>query len=146
MNADETAMRLQETAAKCLSSFDAWNKDLKDNKARESLLEAVHELRKVTSRLEIDIAMNDRKALNAKPLPVPEHKSKIEKRKKTPLNEIVDVEDLKEKGKKRKIEIEEANAADHDHDDSSEESDNQEQAQEKKQRRPRRKKREDSDN
>ena len=51
MNAEETAMRLQEAAAKCLSSLDAWNKDLKNVDAREALREAVHELRNVTSRL-----------------------------------------------------------------------------------------------
>ena len=141
MNAEETAMRLQETAAKCLSSLDAWNKDLKNVEARENLLDAVHELRKVTSRLEIDIAMNDRKATNSKPMPIPEHKSKIEKKSQKPLSEILPVAEIKEKRKKKKIDIEATDSNDEpenvDIEDVSDEGDA------KKPRRPRRKKRDD---
>jgi len=108
MTEENTAQRLQETAAKCLSSLDAWNTDLKNTTARESLLEAVHELRKVTSRLEIDIAMNDRQVVNAKPLPVPAHKSKMKNKNQKPLSEILPVAEIKEAGAKRKIAIEEA--------------------------------------
>lgn len=108
MNAETTSQRLQETAAKCLSSLDAWNNDLTDENARETLQDAVHELRKVTSRLEIDIAMNDRKNTNAKPMPIPEHKSKMEKKKQKPLSEILPVAELKEAGEKRRIAIQEA--------------------------------------
>ena len=141
MNAEETAMRLQETAAKCLSSLDAWNKDLKNVEARENLLDAVHELRKVTSRLEIDIAMNDRKATNSKPMPIPEHKSKIEKKSQKPLSEILPGAEIKEKRKKKKIDIEATDSNDEpenvDIEDVSDEGDA------KKPRRPRRKKRDD---
>ena len=142
MNAEETAMRLQETAAKCLSSLDAWNKDLNNREARETLLDAVHELRKVTSRLEIDIAMNDRKVTNAKPMPIPEHKSKTEKRSQKPLSEILPVADIKASNKKKKIEIEAAD--DDDVSDDFESDDNEPAKEEKKPRRPRRKKREDN--
>jgi hypothetical protein len=142
MNADETALRLQETAAKCLSSLDAWNKDLKDDKARETLLEAVHELRKVTSRLEIDIAMNDRKALNAKPLPIPEHKSKTEKKKKKPLSDILPVAEIRDTNEKKKIAIKDR---ENDHDDDNEtsglDSDDDSNAKDEKSKKPRRKKR-----
>jgi hypothetical protein len=143
MNAEDTALRLQETAAKCLSSLDAWNKDLKDDKARETLLEAVHELRKVTSRLEIDIAMNDRKALNAKPLPIPEHKSKTEKKKQKPLSEILPVGEIRDASEKKKIAIKNRN----DNQAENEIPDNQDEDKihqdDEKPKRPRRKKRED---
>lgn len=154
MNADETAMRLQEAAAKCLSSLDAWNTDLNNREAREALLEAVHELRKVTSRLEIDIAMNDRMVTNAKPLPIPEHKSKSEKRSQKPLSEILPVAEIKEARKKRKIEIE-ASQDDDDQDENNQiseddvENDNHRQPAsnvDKKPSRPRRKKRENIQN
>lgn len=161
MNAENTAQRLQETAAKCLSSLDSWNKNLKDLDARESLLEAVHELRKVTSRLEIDIAMNDRQVVNAKPLPVPEHKSKMEKKNRPPLSDSVPVAELRAAGEKRKIAIAEARAAQEqeDADDAGNEIDDDSDDNEvmadnvshesnggdnkSKPRRPRRKKRED---
>ena len=143
-----TAQRLQEAAAKCLSSLDTWNKDLKDDTAREGLLEAVHELRKVTSRLEIDIAMNDRKAMNAKPIPIPEHKSKMDKKKnQKPLSEILPVAELREKGEKRKIAIQEAKEAETDAEDNTVDDTVESQAEDenkKKQRRPRRQKRESS--
>ena len=141
MTEQNTAERLQETAAKCLSSLDSWNKNLKDVEARESLLEAVHELRKVTSRLEIDIAMNDRQVVNAKPLPIPEHKSKAKNKNQKPLSEILPVAELREKGEKRKIAIQEAKEAKNNNDNDSQDdtpetsSDNQP---EKKTRRPRR--------
>jgi hypothetical protein len=149
MNAENTAQRLQETAAKCLSSLDAWNKDLKNTEARESLLEAVHELRKVTSRLEIDIAMNDRENVNSNPIPIPEHKSKIEKKKQKPLSDILPVAELREKGEKRKIAIQEAEdaAEDNVHDDPNIEVDDTSENDEpkKKIRKPRRKKTDNDD-
>jgi hypothetical protein len=137
--------RLQETAAVCLSSLEAWKKDLKDEDAREKLLEAVHELRKVCARLEVDIAMSDRKNINAKHIPIPEHKSKTEKRKdQKPLSEILPVAEIKKANERKKIEIEEANDAGDDADDDVVNEDNG--ADEKpKQRRPRRKKKEDDE-
>lgn len=149
MNTENTSLRLQEAAAKCLSSLDAWNKDLKNSDAREALLDAVHELRKVTSRLEIDIAMNDRKVTNAKPIPVPEHKSKTEKKAHKPLSEILPVAEIKESNRKRKIEIENTQN-DEDDDDVMDMDDADDcntdgvEQQESKPRRPRRKKRENS--
>ena len=146
MNAEDTALRLQETAAKCLSSLDAWNKNLKDDTARETLLEAVHELRKVTSRLEIDIAMNDRKALNAKPLPIPEHKSKTEKQKQKPLSEILPVAEIREASEKKKIIIKNR-AQDEDDETQGVDEDNggngDDDFTDEKPRKPRRRKRED---
>lgn len=148
MSEENTAQRLQETAAKCLSSLDAWNKDLKDTEARETLLESVHELRKVTSRLEIDIAMNDRKAVNAKPIPIPEHKSKMERKKQKPLSEVLPVAELKEAGAKRKIAIAEAKAQKEENDSNevaSSHTDDKPQQENKPARRPRRKKKEEGD-
>lgn len=66
--------RLQATAMTCLESYEAWDKDKKDIGKRETLQEAVHELRKVASRLEIDIAISERDG-QSKPLPIPSHRS-----------------------------------------------------------------------
>ena len=151
MNAENTAQRLQETAAKCLSSLDTWSKDLKNTEARENLLEAVHELRKVTSRLEIDIAMNDRNVTNSKPIPVPEHKSKTEKRTQKPLSDILPVAEIKETNRRRKIEIAAANDMDEDDmqdeaaDGETAEAAAEEKPKKKPTRRPRRQKREGKD-
>ena len=66
--------RLQATAMACLESYDAWDQDKKDVTKREALQEAVHELRKVASRLEIDIAISERDG-QSKSLPIPSHRS-----------------------------------------------------------------------
>lgn len=97
-------LRLQESAAKCLSCLDNWKK-VGSDEDREALMDAVHELRRVTSRIEIDIAMAERVNNNAKPIPIPEHKSKMEKKKdQKPLSEILPVAEIK-KSIKKKIEI-----------------------------------------
>ena len=102
--------RLQESATSCLACLDAWNKDQKDTETREKLMESVHELRKVASRIEIDIAMAERVNTNAKRIPIPEHKSKMEKKKdQKPLSDILPVAEIKTAVKKQKIEIEDAN-------------------------------------
>jgi hypothetical protein len=145
MNNENTAQRLQEAAAKCLSSLNQWTNDLKDRDARENLLDSVHELRKVTSRLELDIAINDRKATNSNPIPIPEHKSKLEKKKRKPLNDILPVEDIKAAKAKKKIEIEAAQQDDDAAEDNEVSPQDETQEDASKPRRGRRKKREDND-
>lgn len=71
---DEIKKRLQETADKCLSCYEAWNKDQKDAPAREALIEAIHEIRKVASRLEIELAISERDEMAQKPIPIPPHR------------------------------------------------------------------------
>ncbi len=60
--------RLQTSATACLETYDAWNGDKKDSTKREALQVAVHELRKVVSRLEIDIALSERDGSKGKPI------------------------------------------------------------------------------
>ncbi|MGB1076956.1 MAG: hypothetical protein ACPG05_01505 [Bdellovibrionales bacterium] len=71
---DELATRLKEASDNCMKSYEAWSKDKKSASVREPLQEAVHELRKVAARLEIEVAVSERDA-NGKPLPIPGHRS-----------------------------------------------------------------------
>ena len=71
---DEIAKRLKETSAQCAAALDGWAKDKKDGKAREELQESVHELRKVASRLEIELAISERDEMSQKPIPIPAHR------------------------------------------------------------------------
>ena len=71
---DEIDKRLKETSEACLKAYEAWNKDKKDGKAREVLQETVHELRKVASRLEIEVAVSERDEMTQKPIPIPPHR------------------------------------------------------------------------
>lgn len=67
--------RLKETSASCLESYQAWNTNKKDSKAYEDLGSAVHELRKVASRLEIEMAISERDSGVQKPITPPMHKT-----------------------------------------------------------------------
>lgn len=72
---DDIKKRLQTAADNCLKNYDAWDSDKKKTSNREDLQEAIHELRKVASRLEIEIAVSERDAMSDKPLPIPHHRS-----------------------------------------------------------------------
>ncbi len=70
----EIKERLQNATAECLKSYDAWSANNKDSKAREALQDAIHELRKAASRLEIDVAVSERDEMAQKPIPIPPHR------------------------------------------------------------------------
>lgn len=72
---DEIEQRLRTGADACIKSYEVWRSKEKDSSAREALLEAVHELRKVASRLEIEMAVSERNEMAGKPLPIPPHRS-----------------------------------------------------------------------
>ena len=69
--------RLKETSQNCLDAFVNWDSQKKDKQAQEELHAAIHELRKVSSRLEIELAMSERDQLSNKPLPIPAHRSNM---------------------------------------------------------------------
>lgn len=72
---DEIQTRLQETSQNCLKAYTEWEKQKKDRKAQEDLSNAIHELRKVSSRLEIELAVSERDQMKSKPIPIPAHRS-----------------------------------------------------------------------
>jgi hypothetical protein len=71
---DEIEKRLKETSEICFNCYEAWRKDAKDTAAREALLEAIHEIRKVASRLEIELAISERDEMKQRPIPIPPHR------------------------------------------------------------------------
>ncbi len=72
---DDTLGRLRTSSDDCMKTYEAWLEDKKDGKNRESLQDAIHELRKVASRLEIDVAVSERQNQTQKPIPIPAHRS-----------------------------------------------------------------------
>ena len=72
---EEIGKRLRETSEECLKAYEGWSKARKDIAVRESLMEAVHELRKVAARLEIEIAASEREDITQRTLPIPPHRS-----------------------------------------------------------------------
>ncbi len=71
---DEIETRLRETSENCFKSYESWRKDQKNGQSRESLQDAIHELRKVASRLEIELAVSERNEMAQKPIPIPPHR------------------------------------------------------------------------
>lgn len=71
---DEIEKRLRETSENCYNCYEDWLKNKKDQKAREALSSSVHELRKVASRLEIELAVSERDDVRQKPIPIPSHR------------------------------------------------------------------------
>ncbi|HNQ91963.1 MAG TPA: hypothetical protein PKI93_03420 [Alphaproteobacteria bacterium] len=72
---DEIGQRLKECADACISAYGKWMTAKKDVTALENLQEAVHELRKVSARLEIEMAISEREEMSGRPIPVPPHRA-----------------------------------------------------------------------
>jgi hypothetical protein len=72
---DDISKRLRDAADNCVKSYEAWAQGKKDVGARESLQEAVHELRKVSARLEIEVAASERDDITQRHIPIPSHRA-----------------------------------------------------------------------
>lgn len=72
---DDIETRLRETSDACLKAYAVWGKSKRDPAARETMAEAVHELRKVAARLEIELGASEREEMTQRPIPVPPHRS-----------------------------------------------------------------------
>lgn len=72
---DEIEQRLRETTEACIRNFETWVKEKKSLESREALMETMHEVRKVLSRVEIEIAISERDRLGSRPIPIPPHRS-----------------------------------------------------------------------
>ncbi len=90
---DDITHRLTATAAQCVSALDTWLKDKKKHESREALSEAVHELRKVASRLEIDLAISERDEMTQKPIPIPSHRDARRRKNNDETVEAADFDD-----------------------------------------------------
>lgn len=71
---DKIEERLHDTSKNCFECYEAWAKNKKDVDTREKLQEAIHELRRVASRLEIELATSERDEMTKRPLPIPPHR------------------------------------------------------------------------
>lgn len=72
---EEIQTRLQETSQNCLAAHAGWVGNKKNAASQETLQAAIHELRKVCSRLEIELAISERDQMTARPLPIPSHRA-----------------------------------------------------------------------
>jgi hypothetical protein len=72
---EEIDKRLRDATDACLAAYGDWAQSKKNSEVREKLQEAVHELRKVAARLEIEMAVSERDEMASKPLPIPPHRS-----------------------------------------------------------------------
>ena len=75
MSEQNVPERLKETSENCLTAYSSWAEDRKNADKRGIMAEAVHELRKVASRLEIEMAISERDEQSKKPIPIPNHRA-----------------------------------------------------------------------
>lgn len=87
---ENTQERLKETAEACIKAYEAWGGSKKNLEARERLQEAVHELRKVAARLEIEVAVSERDEMTQRPIPVPPHRASKQRSADNIGNELPD--------------------------------------------------------
>ena len=73
---DEIQQRLSETSQATIEAYVKWHEARNNSEAREVLADAVHELRKVASRLEIEMAVSERDEQSKRRIPIPHHRSK----------------------------------------------------------------------
>ena len=71
---DDIKQRLHDTSEQCYKSYEAWNDNKKDSAARTNLAEAVHELRRVASRLEIEMAKSESSQSGKNKIAIPPHR------------------------------------------------------------------------
>lgn len=72
---DEIEKRLRDVSETCVKTYLAWIGKKRDPETREALQDAIHELRRVSARLEIEIAVSEREEMAARPIPIPPHRS-----------------------------------------------------------------------
>lgn len=71
----EIKARLVTASEGCVNAYEKWSGDHKSSGSREALQEAIHELRKVASRLEIELAISERDQMAQKPIAIPPHRA-----------------------------------------------------------------------
>lgn len=76
---DAVEGRLRDTARGCLSAYRAWRQS-PGEASLQGLGDAVHELRKVLARLEIDMSASRRNEQATRPIPIPPHRAQRNQR------------------------------------------------------------------
>lgn len=72
---EEIEKRLRDVSDACIKAYQAWHTAKKDAESRETLQDAIHEMRKVAARLEIEIAVSERDEMAMRPIPIPPHRA-----------------------------------------------------------------------
>ena len=72
---DEIEQRLRDVSEACVKAYLNWQSKKRDPESREMLQDAIHEIRKVSARLEIEIAVSERDEMASRPIPIPPHRA-----------------------------------------------------------------------
>ncbi|MGZ9109268.1 MAG: hypothetical protein ACXW4B_10680 [Micavibrio sp.] len=72
---EEIEKRLRDVSDACVKAYLEWHNAKKDAESRETLQDAIHEMRKVAARLEIEIAVSERDEMAMRPIPIPPHRA-----------------------------------------------------------------------
>lgn len=72
---DEIETRLRAVSDDSVKAYQKWQASKRDPEAREALQDAIHEMRRVSARLEIEIAVSERDEMASRPIPIPPHRA-----------------------------------------------------------------------
>ncbi len=72
---EETGIRLKEQTERCVKAYQGWDSSKKDAASLEEIQGSLHDLRKVLSRIEIEIASSERDEMAQRPIPIPPHRA-----------------------------------------------------------------------
>ncbi len=84
----DTLNRLKDSSANAIRTFEAWENKRSDSSLREAAEEAIHELRKVTSRLEIEMVSVERKEQSQVSIPIPPHRAAMNRPAQRPPEDV----------------------------------------------------------
>lgn len=74
---EDIQQRLKDCSDVCIKALAGWAAQRQSHAMREDLLEALHELRKVAARLEIEMAVSERAEMPNRPMQIPSHRSQV---------------------------------------------------------------------
>ncbi len=90
MSESDTQTRFETTSKDCYDAYIVWKNAPQDIEARGTLNSCIHELRKVVSRFEIEVAVSERQDSRQKPLAAPAHKNADRRAQSAKQNEKKD--------------------------------------------------------
>lgn len=76
---EDTGERLKEQTARTLKAYQSWAGNKKEMTALEEIQDSLHDLRKVLSRIEIEMAASERDEMAQRPIPIPPHRAQRNK-------------------------------------------------------------------
>ncbi len=104
---EKTAERFANRSENFFKAYEAWEKEQLCSEKRDDLRKALHSMRKVLARVEIEMALSESKERAKNPMPIPTHRTQNKKKAGKPLEVSDEVKTRIKARKKAEAEAEE---------------------------------------